>query len=212
MLRSRTTSRLARATSSGMRRSSGTCSSAASTLRRRSSRRCSSRSPTRMRTSTERWRQSLTSSATEVWDEIAVEAADESPLWADALRETEAQDRVAIFSTLCEPQFALGLETIYEGYLCHYGEPRLFQPRDDETRLLLGDYLYAHGLVRIADTGSVQAVQKLAELISLCAALRAEGEGGDGEAWLSTARSLGPAAPDDTAAERALAAHASHVS
>ena len=113
---------------------------------------------------------------------------------------------------LCEPQYAVGLETIYEGYLCHYGEPRLFRPRDDETRLLLGDYLYAHGLVRIAGTGSVRAVQELAELISRCAALRAEGESGDGEAWLSTATSLGPAAPDDVGTSRALAAHASRVS
>jgi len=118
---------------------------------------------------------------------------------------------VAIFSPLCDPAFALGLETIYEGYLCHYGEPRLFAPRDDETRLLLGDYLYAHGLVRIAATGSVRAVEELAELISLCARLRAEGEDGDGEAWLETASSLGSAAADDAAAERALAAHASRV-
>ena len=117
-----------------------------------------------------------------------------------------------VFSPLCEPRFAVGIETIYEGYLCHYGEPRLFGPRDDETRLLLGDYLYAHGLVRIADTGSVRAVQELAELISLCAALRAAGEDGDGDAWLSTATSLGPASRDDAVASRALASHSSRVS
>ena len=128
-------------------------------------------------------------------------------MWADALLGPEEQERVAVFSALCEPRFALGVETIYEGNLCHYGEPRLFDPRDDETRLHLGDYLYAHGLVRVSATGSVQAVRALAELISLCAALRADGDEGDGEAWLETTASLAETPPDDDAVERALAAH-----
>ena len=55
-------------------------------------------------------------------------------------------------------RFALGLETIYEGYLVHYGRPRLFAPADGDVALLLGDYLYAHGLVRIAALGDVDAV------------------------------------------------------
>jgi hypothetical protein len=152
----------------------------------------------------------VTSSAVELWDEIAEAAVDESSLWADALLPSVQRELRAVFSELCDPEFALGLETIYEGYLCHYGTPRLFAPRDDETRLLLGDYLYAHGLVRIADTGSVRAVQELAELISLCARLRAEREEGDGEAWLMTATSLG-SMRDDATIERALAAHAART-
>ena len=68
---------------------------------------------------------------------------------------------------------ALGLETIYEGYLVHYGRSRLFSPADRDTALLLGDYLYAHGLVHVAETGDVEAVSDLAELISLCAQSRA---------------------------------------
>ena len=48
--------------------------------------------------------------------------------------------------------------------------------------MLLGDYLYAHGLVRIAEAGGVDAVAAMAELISRCAALRAAGDAGDGEA------------------------------
>jgi hypothetical protein len=147
-----------------------------------------------------------------MWETIAAEASEESSLWATALRPNAQREPRAVFSALCEPRFALGVETIYEGYLCHYGEPRMFGPRDDETRLLLGDYLYAHGLVRIAATGSVRAVQELAELISHCAALRAEGEDGDGAAWLATAVSLGSAPADEGAAERALAAHAESVS
>src|SRR5205823_13284392 len=101
--------------------------------------------------------------------------------------------------------------TIYEGYLCHYGRPRLFAPADEELALLLGDYLYAHGLVRIASTGSVEAVSELAELISLCSRLRAEGEDGDGEAWLAAAVALGSRPPDDATAERALAEHRARV-
>ena len=112
---------------------------------------------------------------------------------------------------MCDDLYAIGLETIYEGYLCHYGRPRLFAPADAELGLLLGDYLYAHGLVRIAATGSVGAVAELAELISICSRLRAEGENGDAEAWLAAAVALGPQPPDDEAVERALAAHRARV-
>jgi hypothetical protein len=67
----------------------------------------------------------------------------------------------------------------------------LFAPADDDTALLLGDYLYAHGLVRVAEVGTVEAVADLAALISLCAQLRADGLPGDGEAWAATAATLG---------------------
>jgi hypothetical protein len=73
----------------------------------------------------------------------------------------------------------------------HYGSPRLFAPEDQDTALLLGDYLYAHGLVRIEEVGTVEAVSDLAELIALCAYLRAEGIAGDGPVWAATAASLG---------------------
>ena len=72
----------------------------------------------------------------------------------------------AVFSLLADERFALGLETIYEGYLVHYGEPRVFAAPDPDTALLLGDYLYAHGLVRIADAGGVPAVAVMADLIA----------------------------------------------
>jgi hypothetical protein len=57
--------------------------------------------------------------------------------------------------------------------------------------LLLGDYLYAHGLVRVAATGNVDAVRDLAELISLCAQGHADGRDGAGAAWAATAALLG---------------------
>ena len=127
--------------------------------------------------------------ATDLWETIAREAAQESRLWRDALRAYPRRE--AVFSPLAEERFGLGLETIYEGYLLHYGRPRLFDPADADAALLLGDYLYAHGLVRVAQAGPVEAVSDLAALISLCAQLRADGLPGDGEAWAATAATLG---------------------
>jgi hypothetical protein len=171
-----------------------------------------------------------------VWETIAREAAAQSALWGDALRPRhERQLAAPVFSPLAPPELELGVETIYEGYLVHYGRSRLFSPPDADTALLLGDYLYAHGLVRVAETGNVTAVANLAELISLCAQARAEGRNGDGPAWAATAAHLagggldearhalrldGDAAALDRAArasggdepvERALAAHARFV-
>jgi hypothetical protein len=147
-----------------------------------------------------------TSSATDVFEAIAAEAAAESPLWGDALRADP--DREVVFGALVPASLALGVETIYEGYLVHYGRARLFAPPDDDVALLLGDYLYAHGLVRVAATGDLDAVAALAELISTCAALRADGAPGDGEAWLAMVRRVGPSDKvSQGQIERALAAH-----
>jgi len=131
-----------------------------------------------------------------VWGTIADDAAAESPLWGDALLPGGERREEAVFSALGPSDRALALETIYEGYLVHYGTPRLFAPPDADTALLLGDYLYAHGLVRIARSGDVDAVADLAELISLCAQARADGRDGDGVAWAATAALLGRGALD----------------
>jgi hypothetical protein len=125
------------------------------------------------------------------FDAIAGEAGAESALWEAALLPADERDRSAVFSPLAPERYALGLETIYEAYLVHYGRPRLFAPGEESERVLLGDYLYAHGLVRVSDAGGVAAVAAMAELISRCASLRAAGEAGDGEAWVDAARSLG---------------------
>ena len=125
------------------------------------------------------------------WDVIAEEACRESALWAAALRPVEDRELEAVFSPLGQERHALGVETIYEGYLLHYGKPRLFAPPDPADALLLGDYLYAHGLVRVAGLHDVDAVADLAALISVCAQLRAEGLDGDGIAWAATAGLLG---------------------
>jgi hypothetical protein len=139
---------------------------------------------------------------------IAAGARLESPLWARALR--DAPEWEPGFSPLAPGRFELGLETVYEAYLVHYGRPRLFDPADETERILLGDYLYAHGLVRIAEAGGVEAVAAMAELISQCAALRATGAEGDGEAWIDAVRSLG-GTPGPADVEQAIERHLARV-
>jgi predicted PurR-regulated permease PerM len=170
-----------------------------------------------------------------MWDAIADEAAADNALWRDTLLPGHERHLVPVFSPLAPPELALGVETIYEGYLVHYGRSRLFAQSDPDTSLLLGDYLYAHGLVRVAATGNVDAVADLAELISLCAQRRADGRDDDGAAWAATAARLGDgeleearsalrlggnagpleeaarAAAGDEPVARALAAHARYV-
>jgi hypothetical protein len=136
----------------------------------------------------------LPTSTVDLWDTIAAEAGRESELWTASLRPRDDQEREPVFSLLGEERYALGIETIYEGYLLHYGTSRLFAPEDGHTALLLGDYLYAHGLVRVEEAGSVDAVDDLAELIALCAYLRAEGIAGEGPVWAATAATLGRSA------------------
>jgi hypothetical protein len=146
----------------------------------------------------------------EVFAEIADGAQSESPVWAAALLPGHERELVAVFSPLAPEHLAVGLETVYEAYLVHYGRPRLFAVPDDDEAILLGDYLYAHGLVRVADAGGVPAVSVLAGLIARCAALRADGADGDGEAWVDAARALG-GGPSEDEISSALALHFARV-
>ena len=143
-----------------------------------------------------------------VIEAIAAGAQSESEVWARSLR--SAPEWEPVFSLLAPAELALGVETVYEAYLVHYGTPRLFDAPDPDEAVLLGDYLYAHGLVRIAEAGGVDAVAVMADLISTCAALRAAGAEGDGDAWVDAARSLG-GSPDDDDVARALARHCARV-
>jgi hypothetical protein len=74
-------------------------------------------------------------------------------------------------------EYAFVVEAIREGYLLHYGEPRLLAGHDSDLSLLAGDYLYALGLDRLAALGDPHAVTVLSDLISECARLHAEGKG-----------------------------------
>jgi hypothetical protein len=83
------------------------------------------------------------------------------------------------------------LEAVYEGYLMHYGEPRAFRGMDADLRLLAGDALYALGLSRLAETGDLEAVAVLSDLISASAQAQAEGRPQHAEAlWESSSGSL----------------------
>jgi hypothetical protein len=80
------------------------------------------------------------------------------------------------------------LEAVYEGYLLHYGEPRLFDGMDGDLRLLAGDALYALGLARLAERGDLPAVAELSDLITRSAQAHAEGRGAEAEAlWEQSA-------------------------
>jgi hypothetical protein len=72
-------------------------------------------------------------------------------------------------------EYALVVEAVREGYLLHYGEPRLLRGHDADLALLAGDYLYALGIERLATLGDAEAVVVLSDLISCCAQLHAEG-------------------------------------
>ena len=72
-------------------------------------------------------------------------------------------------------EYALVVEAVREGYLLHYGEPRLLAGHDSDLGLLAGDYLYALGIERLAALGDTEAVLVLADLISACAHHHAEG-------------------------------------
>jgi hypothetical protein len=78
--------------------------------------------------------------------------------------------------TAADPaEYALVVEAVREGYLLHYGEPRLLAGHDTDLALLAGDYLYALGLDRLAARGDDRAVGVLSDLISDCAQSHAEG-------------------------------------
>jgi hypothetical protein len=88
-------------------------------------------------------------------------------------------------------EYALVVESVREGYLLHYGEPRLMAGHDADLGLLAGDYLYALGLDRLAALGDTEAVAVLSELIARCAQLHAEGRAGEvAELWPAAARRI----------------------
>ena len=114
--------------------------------------------------------------------EVAGRARAASPVWAAALRQEPAGE-AGLRPARRRSRFALGVETIYEGYLVHHAASRLFAPADREQAILLGDYLYAAGLVEICRAGELRAVTTLAELIATVSDRRSRGLTDDSAAW-----------------------------
>ncbi|HEY4096630.1 MAG TPA: hypothetical protein VGM33_14010 [Baekduia sp.] len=106
----------------------------------------------------------------------------------------------------------LVLEAVREGYLLHYGEPRLLTRADDDLALLAGDRLYALGLERLAAAGDLDAVSALADLIALGAQAQAARDGALAEAvWAAGCAEVGwgPSADLQSAKDAARAGETS---
>jgi hypothetical protein len=137
-------------------------------------------------------------------DAIVDRAAAASAVWARSALPAHERVPAHAFGRIAGGDLAEGVETIYEGYLVHHApRGRGFAAPDREEALLLGDYLYATGLVQVTGAGDVEAISALADLVTLAAAQRAEAERpADAELWLATARHL--AGPRDDRLARAL--------
>jgi hypothetical protein len=74
-------------------------------------------------------------------------------------------------------RLALAVAAIREGYLLHYGRPRLFEfGADVDAALLAGDHLYALGLAELAEIGDLAAVRAMAAVIDQSAVAHAAGD------------------------------------
>jgi hypothetical protein len=89
-------------------------------------------------------------------------------------------------------EYELLLEAIYEGYLLHYGSPRVVRPSEADLGLLAGDQLYAIGLALLVRLGDTAAVAELADTITLSALAHGAGEPDLADAvWAAGARAVG---------------------
>jgi hypothetical protein len=89
-------------------------------------------------------------------------------------------------------EYELLVEAIYEGYLLHYGSPRVVRTPEADLRVLAGDRLYAIGLARLVDIGDTVAVAELADTITLSALAQGAGDEPLAEAvWAAGARAVG---------------------
>jgi hypothetical protein len=88
--------------------------------------------------------------------------------------------------------YELLVEAIYEGYLLHYGSPRIVRTPEADLGLLAGDQLYAIGLARLVELGDTVAVAELADTITLSALAQGGGEQELADAvWAAGARAVG---------------------
>jgi hypothetical protein len=89
-------------------------------------------------------------------------------------------------------EYELLVEAVYEGYLLHYGAPRVVRTPEADLRVLAGDRLYAIGLARLVALGDTLAVAELADTITLSALAQGAGDEALAEAvWAAGARAVG---------------------
>ena len=89
-------------------------------------------------------------------------------------------------------EYELLIEAIYEGYLLHYGAPRVLEVPEADLGLLAGDQLYAIGLARLVELGDTLAVAELADTITLSALAQGSGDCELAEAvWAAGAHAVG---------------------
>jgi hypothetical protein len=124
---------------------------------------------------------------------LAAELREEGPVVSDHVAEPDAVPslgQLAAAGPRCREragEYAAVIEAVREGWLLHYGEPRLLGTLEPDLRLLIGDHLYARGIERLATLGDMLAVAELADLISLTAQLDAVDAPADRReaAWLA---------------------------
>jgi hypothetical protein len=110
---------------------------------------------------------------------LAAELREEGPVIAPHVAEPTAAPALGLLAAAgprcaeAPAAYAAVIESVREGYLLHYGEPRLLAALDADLRLLIGDHLYARGIERLVALGDLLAVRVLSDLISLAAQLDA---------------------------------------
>lgn len=141
-------------------------------------------------------------SAENALNELAAALRREGTLLAERVAETDARPAFGLLAAAgpraegAEADYAFVIEAIREGYLLHYGEPRVVVGADPDLALLGGDHLYALGLERLASLGDLEAVRELADLISLTAHVHADGDADGstkrlaGALWLASATAV----------------------
>lgn len=110
---------------------------------------------------------------------LAAELREEGPVIAPLVAEPSTAPALGLLAAVgprcadAPSAYAAVIESVREGYLLHYGEPRLLGALDADLRLLIGDHLYARGIERLVGLGDLLAVRELSDLISLAAQLDA---------------------------------------
>jgi hypothetical protein len=107
-----------------------------------------------------------------------------------------------------QDEYELLVEAIYEGYLLHYGAPRVLRAPDADMRVLAGDRLYAIGLARLVELGDTPAVAELADTITLSALAQGAGKRELADAvWAAGARAVGWGSSELHGRAKELVAH-----